>query len=363
MSNAGMLATIKGTRFSQFGKDILITQIRFSALEAIFEIDHEVQRQLDPNRRAEIREFIIHAIKNNEHFYFSPFIFSSRRGIKEVEEGFELAPGSKMYILDGQHRSAALSSAISHLKSEKEVAEELGQYEEAEKLGRYINQLSGYPITMQIYLDLDQQEERQLFNDFNTERKEAHSGLLMQYDQRDKYIELTRGVADLLKDKLDIEFASSRLTAQNSAITSLTTMRRCLIALFEGIVTVKTGEPYFRNCNPKEVPAISKRFFESWIGLFPRRMADRKQYVTGLTGIQIALANTVYALTREHPITHLEAIKMLKLLNKRCTWKHEDPLFAHMYNPATKQLKAHSTTTSIKKTVLAFLIVINQERR
>ena len=169
-------------------------------------------------------------------------------------------------------------------------------------------------------------------------------------------------MANQLKTKLDIEFEQSRLTTQSSAITSLTTMRKCLIAMFEGLLTVKTGSPHYRNCKLIEVPEISKQFFELWTSLFPRQMANRKVFVTGLTGIQIALASTVYSLTREKSITHLEAIKMLKYLNKQCSWKHNDPLFAHMYNASSKQIKGHSTTTAIKKTVLGFLLVIDKER-
>ncbi|WKA57797.1 hypothetical protein QWY16_15020 [Planococcus shenhongbingii] len=70
---------------------------------AIFEVDHEVQRKLDPRRRVEIRNLIIESLEKNEHFYFSPFIFSSRKGTSEVEGGFELVPGNKIYVLDGQH--------------------------------------------------------------------------------------------------------------------------------------------------------------------------------------------------------------------------------------------------------------------
>ena len=361
MSNEGVLTKMSGSIYNQFGKEVLATQMRFGTLEAMFEIDHEVQRQLDPARRAEIRNFIVDSVEKGKHFFFSPFIFSSRDNIREVEGGFELEPGSKVYIIDGQHRSSALSSAISQLKTRKEAAEESGDYAEAEKVQGYIEQLVSYPIAMQVYLDLTQQEERQLFSDTNTERREAHSGLLMKYDQRDQYIQLTRTVAECLKDKMDIEMEASRLTMHSASITSLTTMRKCLIALFEGVLTVKTGDPYPRNCKPSEVPAIALRFFESWTDLFPRKMADRNRYVVGLTGIQIALAYTVYLLMREHSIKHMEAIMMLGLLKKRCTWQHDDPLFKHMYNPVTGQIRSHSTSTSVKKTSLEFLSAINTE--
>ena len=152
MSNTSVLAIIKGSMYKQFGKEVLSTQIRFSTLEAMFEIDHEVQRQLDPRRRAEIREFIINSLEKNEHFYFSPFIFSSRKGITEVSGGFELEYGSKVYILDSKHRGAALSSAISHLKSKKEMAEESNDYAEAEVVQGYIESLMSYPVAMRFLL-------------------------------------------------------------------------------------------------------------------------------------------------------------------------------------------------------------------
>ncbi|MBS4219041.1 hypothetical protein KHA96_12010 [Bacillus sp. FJAT-49711] len=361
MNNAGMVTKINGTAFMQFEKRVLATQMPYSMLEAMFEVDQEVQRKIDPNRRIEIREFILKSLENKQMFYFSPFIFSARNGIIAAHDGFEFEPGSKLYILDGQHRQSAISSAIGYLKSLKEGSEELGQYEKAIELQNQINMLKSYPVSMQIYLDLEQHEERQLFTDINTERKEAHIGLVMQYDYRDQYTELTRQVAESLVKEMEIEQKRSRLTNQNSAITSLSIMRKCLIALFEGILAVKSGDPYFRGCKQNEVPDISRAFFLAWKKLFPRNMSDRNKYVTGLSGIQIALAYTVFILIRQYSISHKEAIRMLASLKKHCSWKHHDPLFAHMYNPATGKIAHHSSTTAIQNTALAFIKKIKGE--
>ncbi|MGE7184084.1 DNA sulfur modification protein DndB [Peribacillus sp. NPDC006672] len=138
-----MKVTIPGNSYTQFGKRILISQIQFSTLEAIFEVDEAVQRKLDLNRRTEIREFIIDSVSEGD-FYFSPFIFSSRGAIKEVTDGGELPPGSKIYILDGQHRTFALISAISHLRARKETEEEIGNFKQAEKLQNQIDKLKTY---------------------------------------------------------------------------------------------------------------------------------------------------------------------------------------------------------------------------
>ncbi|MDR7240501.1 DNA sulfur modification protein DndB [Neobacillus drentensis] len=360
-SNNDFRTLIGGIEYNQFGKKVLATQLRFSTLEAVFEVDSEVQRRLDPQRRSEIREYIIRALKEKD-FYFSPFVFSARGAIEKTEQGWSLAPGSKLYILDGQHRASAMASALSHLKSQKETAEEWGSQIEASKIQVYIDNLRAYPVAMQVYLELSQKEERQLFTDINTERKEAHIGLIMQYDHRDAYSELTRNVANLLQDQFEIEQKLSRLTKQNSAVTSLPIIRRCLIALFEGILTVKKGDPNFRYFTSREVLTISQSFFEVWLELFPRKMANRKCYVSGLTGIQIALAYAVYHLTKNYSITHLEAIHHLKVLKRHCSWKHDDPLFSQLYDPTTRKIKNHSSTTAIGKLAMIFVEIIEKER-
>ncbi|MCM3756326.1 DGQHR domain-containing protein [Sporosarcina aquimarina] len=358
----GVKTNIPGMQYSQFGQEVLVTQIRFATLEAIFEVDQQVQRQLDPRKRRDIRDFILESLEEGKHFFFSPFVFSSRLQIEKTDGSFELTAGSKLYIIDGQHRSAAMSSSLSHLKSQKEAAEEAGDFTDAAKIEARIGQLMNYPVTMQVYLDLSRQEERQMFTDLNTERCEAHPGLRMQYDQRDAYTTLVRNVAQELQEQMDIEMESVRLTVQSSRLTTLTVMRKCLISLFEGTLSEKKGDPYFRNCKPSEVPIVAQAFFETWKDIFPKRMRVRENYVCTKTGIQVALAQTAHTLTRGEGISYKEAFELLKLLNRQCTWKPDDPAFEHMYDKASGLLKNHSSTTSIKRTVIQFLKMIDAER-
>ena len=361
MTYQEMKVTIPGKTFTQFGKKILISQIQFSTLEAIFEVDEAVQRKLDLKRRSEIREFIIESVAEGD-FYFSPFIFSSRGNIKEVPDGGELPPGSKIYILDGQHRTLGLVSAISHLRARKETEEELGNFTEAKNLQIQIDKLKTYPVSLQIYLDLETKEEKQLFNDINTKRKEPHVGLVMQYDQRDEYAELTRQIAGQLENQMEIDSKLSRITVNSSAITSLTVMRRCLIALFEGSLTYSNGNQVNDGGLSRDrVVSVATMFFESWLEIFPKKMSDRKIHTAGYTGIQIALAQTVYQIHKHYDISYEEAINKLLLLKVACSWKHDDPLYVHIYDPVKKRIINHSTTNAMQRTALGFKRKIEQE--
>ncbi|WP_282172224.1 hypothetical protein [Cytobacillus firmus] len=98
--------------------------------------------------------------------------------------------------------------------------------------------------------------------DINTVRREAHIGQIMLYDQRDQYTELTRNVASKLQTIFEIEQNLSRISIHNLALTSLATMKMCIISLFEGILTVKIGSLYYR-CNPKEAEEIVMKHKET----------------------------------------------------------------------------------------------------
>ena len=360
MKAIGLTSILDGIAYQQFGHEVLCTQVRFATLEAFFEIDPDVQRKLDVGRRAEIRRFIIDSLEKDVPFYFSPFIFSARQQITKVADGFELQAGSKLYILDGQHRQSALSSAINTLQNQLETAQEYNRTSEATQLMGYIDSLRNYPVAMQIYLDLSTQQERQLFTDYNTERKDAHSGLMLQYDLRDAYSKLTMQVVNQLQQQMDIEMTAVRISERSSAITTVITMKKCLLALFEGILTVKTGEPDYRYCEEQEVVGIAKSFFECWVKVFPKSAQKRNQYVTGLSGIQIALALTIYQLVKDHQLTYQQAISQLKHIKKSCSWRHDDPFFLHMYNTQKERLDRHSSATSIKRTAQGFVAIIQQ---
>jgi len=359
--NEHVLARIRGIEYRQFGRPILLTKMTFNVLQSIFTVDENVQRELDPRRKNAIRDFILHTVKNGT-FYFSPFIFSARGALRRTGEGeWEVVPGAKMAILDGQHRAKAVESALRKLAFEKEGYEDSGSIEKARQVEAWIRALQSYEITIQIYLHLTENEERQLFTDINTERKEAHGGLVVKYDQRDRYAEWTRALVRKFESKFEIEKNLSRLTMTNSSLTSMVVMKKCLIALIEGNVSYKEGDPICKYCSEEEALTIGEWFFETWLHLFPKQAANRHKYVSGLSGVQVALALSVYRLVTEHEYTYKEAIKQLNRLKECTSWRHDDELFKSFYDAKKKRTARLSEQGRVKKLSQLFLDVMTKK--
>jgi DNA sulfur modification protein DndB len=362
VKNSIIVTRLQGESFVQFGKKIFITQLPFRYLNSIFEVDEYVQRKLDFRKRNLIRDFILKAVESDE-FYFSPFVFSARRELVQVENGWEIPADKKLIVIDGQHRTQGMALAIQRLQTSLDNAILKGNKLEIQLYQQRLDKLNNYPITMQIYIDLNTQEERQLFTDINTERRELHGGLIVKYDKRDKYSELVREVSAELKNEMEIEETLSKLSRQSSALTTLVGMRRCLIAIFEGNLNVKEGEETYQSIPFDVIKPISLSFFRKWLEIFPVKSNNRTTYVSGFTVIQISLAYTVSELKKQKNISYLEAIELLNHLKKKCTWKHDDPIFNDYYSVKRKRLVDFSSSTAINKFSSSFIEIINKESR
>lgn len=349
---------LDGVAYNQFGHDIFFTQLKLKTLLALFEVDSNVQRELDPQRKMEIRTFILENLEQERTFHFKPFVFNARSQIKKDEHGYYLEEGSKLFISDGQRRAFACDAALTTLKTALYSAMYIKNEDKVQAIQQQIKYLEDFPITMQIYMDLNVKQSRQLFSDINTERLEAHPGQMLQYDHRDEYSILTRKLAQHIQSQFDIEMKAARIANESASLTSLVIMKRCIVALFDGLYVQKVNKRTF-SYPQHEVEQIAEAFFLKWLQIFPRQAHKRAKYVTGLTGIQVALALTVHHLTKSHKLSYLEAIEQLTHL-KHCSWAHSDPMFAFLYSKEKKRLVGHSNSYAINRIKNQFVQVIQQ---
>jgi len=347
--------------FSQFGNQTFLTQIAYPLFKTLYEIDVEICREIDQEKVMYERDRFLDLLGNNRPILLAPFLLSARGNVIIHEGSWELRPENKLFLLDGQEKLLGLESAFEYLTNEKEDAEQQKKPRVGKKIERMIERVNQLSISMQVYLELSLEEERKCYCDMNFQRRELHPGILMQYDQRNEYTILTRKVAGHLEDTIEIDQKLARVRDQSSALTSLSIMHKCALAMWEGDLAGKEIKMKNSQVSNKTQEMLTEKFYKGWLDLFPRHACNRQKYVTGLAGIQIALAYTVFLLTKDHHVTYETAIQKLQTLKSSCTWKHDDPLFHHLYDQTTGRIKHHHKKSSIQQTARRMITRISEE--
>ncbi|MBW7453973.1 DNA sulfur modification protein DndB [Paenibacillus sepulcri] len=220
-------------------------------------IDPMVQRKLSGMQRRKIANYLQE--RELDHVFFGPVTLSLRDvgALAKAEDHLVLLHGSKLSILDGQHRILALGYTNEQLikenrRWEKEVAklklkfrrspedpqakEELEQAEglleqmEARRLDLLESELS-----VQLYVGLGEEEEKQLFGDINSKVQLVSKELGHSYDGSDPLNLVLQQVADnneLLKT-VGIE-RRNNLTAYNKNFTCFSWLYSVATLLYTG---------------------------------------------------------------------------------------------------------------------------------
>jgi len=349
--------------YNQFGRDVLMTQMDFLTLTSVCEINQALPWKIDMESVIAERDWFLTHVANKSRILLAPFTFSARDCVIVSKRKGKFIPNKKMVILVGQEKLLGLAAAVQFLQNKKDLAEQEQKPRMVKLVVQALERLTTMPITMQVYLDLSLDHERKMYEDAHMGRRYVHAGEKMQYDQRCEFTVLTRKVAENIEEVMEIEKKLSRMMDQSTALTSLTIMQKCTLALWEGDLDgnkVKVSNTLI----PAETrERLTEEFYRVWLEIFPVKAYDRQQYVSGLSGIQIALAYTVYLLTKEHRLPHRQAIHKLLALKSSCTWEHHDPLFAHIYDPTTARIKNHNKKSSIQKTARKFLMNLTEEAK
>jgi DNA sulfur modification protein DndB len=347
--------------FSQFGNRAFLTEMDFALLKSIYEIDVEISRKIDKERVRDERDWFLEHLENQTFILLAPLILSARGKVIIRVDGWDLPTGNKLFILGGQEKLLGLEAALLYLKSNKEWAEQERKTRVVKRVERMIERLNNLPITLQIYLELSLEQEWKYYCDIHTQRRTIHTGVKMQYDQRNEFTILTRIVAKKLEHSMEIDHKLARVRDESSALTSLSIMNKCTLALWEGDLVGKETKMNNRRFSNSKLEKLTEEFYKIWLDLFPAKGYNRQKYVSGLAGIQTALAYTVFLLTKDNHLSHENAIQRLLTLKSSCTWKHDDPLFSHLFDNTTGRIKKHHTKGSIQETARRFIARITEE--
>ncbi|MBP1993435.1 DNA sulfur modification protein DndB [Paenibacillus eucommiae] len=257
-------------------------------------IDPMVQRKLNAGQRKKIANYLQE--REYDRVFFGPVTLSLREvgQLSKDETGLMLLPGSKLSILDGQHRILALSfvneqilkevrsfeKKIAALKVKQrrfpentEVSEELEQFEgSVNQLEKRRLELMESSLAVQIYIGLTEQDECQLFGDINSKVQLVSKELGHSFDSIDPINLVIQQVVDnnVVLKGAGVE-RRANLTSFNKNFTSLSWLYSTTAMLFTG--KMQSSYEFQRNIrkDPSTYIEILHQFFSSLLPMMPEQ--------------------------------------------------------------------------------------------
>jgi len=322
---------LKATKGKQFGQSIITAQCTVNDVLKFLMIDRKVQRDIAPERVSLISKYIQSGLIGND-IYFSPLLFSSRGKGDYDEQSFEyrLNMNDKLVILDGQHRIQAFNQLKSRIEAMIEQKPDEKQNHEL------LEKLEGFPLTVQIYENLDISKERQLFTDVNTKSSGVNNTLLIMYKKDDLYGKLVKELVSnhptISPDKFEC-----RLKTTRSRLATAATVYVVATTLNEGNYIRKQNNKLDEK-NYKEYKRKTEEFFTLLLKYTPTDSMDRDKYVVTTSNVMVAIAKYVYEMNIKYPGIAME--ELFKSVIYYIDWSHKNNDFrslAAKYNNQTKK--------------------------
>lgn len=220
-------------------------------------IDPMVQRKLSSIQRRKISNYLQE--RELDHVFFGPVTLSLRDVSQLARDNGDLylRHGSKLSILDGQHRILALGYVNEQMQKEvrrfekkiaslkikqrrqpenQEIADELEQAEgHLEQLEKRRLDLVETELSVQLYVGLTEEEEKQLFGDINSKVQLVSKELGHSFDSTDPLNLVIQQVVDhnIYLKAAGVE-KRSNLTSFNKNFTSFSWLYSTATMLFSG---------------------------------------------------------------------------------------------------------------------------------
>jgi len=294
----------------QFGLSTI--SLRVQDLLNYTTIDPMVQRKLSAMQRRKISNYLQE--RELDHVFFGPVTLSLRdvSQLMKVQNELYLRHGSKLSILDGQHRILALGYVNEQMLKEvrryerkaaslkvkqrrqpddQALAEELTQLEglveqmEARRLDLMETELS-----VQIYIGLSEEGERQLFGDINSKIMLVSKELGHSFDSTDPLNIVIQQVADhnVFLKGAGVE-RRNNLTAFNQNFTCFSWMYSAATMLFSGRMQPSYELARKIRRDPSSYIEILHQFYNAILPFMPEQ-PGQSQFTSANRAVQESIA-------------------------------------------------------------------------
>lgn len=308
-------------------------------------IDPMVQRKLSTGQRRKISNYLQE--RELERVFFGPVTLSLREvsNLSRMEETLMLRPGSKLSVLDGQHRILALGFVNEQLLKEsrnferklaalkikqrkrpedQEVRDEVEQVEGlVNQIERRRLELMESELAVQIYIGLTEEEEKQLFGDINSKVQLVSKEIGHSFDSVDP---INIVIQQVVEHNMFLKGAGvekrANLTAYNKNFTSFSWLYSLATILFSG----KMQTSYELTRKVKKDPTIYTemlhQFFSTILPLMPEQPGN-PQFTSSSRVVQESIAMFAHRYLFVEDRYNREWTSCLRIL-EGFDWSHEN---------------------------------------
>ncbi|MCU6793673.1 MULTISPECIES: DNA sulfur modification protein DndB [Paenibacillus] len=275
-------------------------------------IDPMVQRKLSGGQRRKIANYLQE--RDLDRVFFGPVTLSLREvsSLAKADNGLYLRPGSKLSILDGQHRILALGyvneQMIKEVRSHErkitalrikqrrnpdneEITLDLEQQQGlVEQLERRRLELLESELAVQIYIGLSEEEEKQLFGDINSKVQLVSKELGHSFDSIDPLNLVIQQVVDhnVFLKGAGVE-RRANLTSYNKNFTSFSWLYSTATMLLTGKMQPSYELARKIRQDPSTYIEILHQFFTTLLPLMPEQ-PGLPQYSSSSRAMQESIA-------------------------------------------------------------------------
>lgn len=329
--------SFKAINGQQFGKQVITAQAKVIDIILVFEVDSNVQRELNSSQVASISQYVIDRLHSKKSpVFFPPFVFSARGHGKFIEESsvYKLKLDNRIAVLDGQHRLEALKSLESRLKNSEYPDEQI-----------LYNKLINTPLTLQIYTGLNVEQEQQLFTDINAMNTRVGTNLIKYYDENNPTSILMREIVNDHPSIAAEQFEVRKNTTRKKLMTGLI-VYRLIATLHSGNIITNQVDYIFPEEEYESLKDKTTLFLTLLVKYMPTNSYDRKKSIYLSQSVILAVATATYSIK---DISKWEAF--FKELIFTYDWSHsnKDLLKARVpYNQETKRFRLTPESKVIK---------------
>lgn len=350
-SNGSNTISLKAEKGNHFGNEILSLQCAVSQVLKFIEIDKSVQRDILSYHVANLQKYIQCGIDGDDIF-FPPIILSARR-VGEYKEGaneYKLNFEDRLMILDGQHRLKAFEIIIKRLQIRND--------ESSRKSLEYIR---NFPLSLQIFLNLSIDEEKQLFTDINTKASKASRTIVTMYKNDDLGNTL---VKDIIENHPTIspELFETRAKFTRKKLMTASALDNLNITLNIGLLHTEKIENRVNESNYNEFKDNTINFLKLYYKIFPLH-SYREESIVYISKVIQSIGFFVGETLRKYPEIPMEVI--FEEVVRKINWKHSNKQWEIIGLPYNNKTRKYSVSNSTRgmKIIVNYLNKILQESK